>query len=68
WSFIGRILARSPVRTFKSWRASGRLFRAHFTDRDGATLRVTVFNEGAERFFDVLSPGAVCSFSNGRIK
>lgn len=68
WKFIGRIPARNPIRPYKSWRGHGKLFEVYATDEKCDPVRATVFNEGVESFYDLLVPGSICSFSNGRIK
>ncbi|KAG3161038.1 hypothetical protein PC128_g20901 [Phytophthora cactorum] len=66
--FIGRVLARNPIRSFTTMRGTGNLAEIHITDAGCDSMRDTIFNEGVETFYDTDKPGNSCTFSLGRIK
>ncbi|KAE8877080.1 hypothetical protein PF005_g4692 [Phytophthora fragariae] len=68
WVFVGRILARNPIRSFSTWRGKSRLFEVYVSDEDRAIIRATVFNDGVDKFYETVVPGTICSFSAGRVK
>ncbi|KAG1710111.1 hypothetical protein DVH05_017118 [Phytophthora capsici] len=68
WPFTGRVLCRDDIREYSTTRGDGKLFEVWVTDARGGLIRFTIFNEAADKFYDILSPGSICCFSDGRIK
>mmetsp|Transcript_33154 Transcript_33154/g.51825 ORF Transcript_33154/g.51825 Transcript_33154/m.51825 type:complete len:486 (-) Transcript_33154:41-1498(-) len=67
WIIKARVTDKSPVRTWSNARSQGKLFSMTLVDESGP-IQCTVFQDGVDKFFDMLVEGKVFFFSKGQIK
>ena len=63
-----RVTSKSAMRTWSNKRGSGRLFSFDCLDEEGGEIRVTSFNEAADRFMAEIKEGSVYYISKGQLK
>ncbi|KAE8887552.1 hypothetical protein PF005_g8596 [Phytophthora fragariae] len=68
WAFIARVVAKNPVREWKTWQDAGTLLEVYVADILHGCTRVTIFNEFVDRYESIVTPGTTCYFSGGRVK
>jgi len=68
WSLVARVICKNHVKYWKSFSNSGRLFDFFLLDRKGDGIRGIVFNEGIDRYENLIQSGQIYEFSNCRIK
>nr|AEH58813.1 replication protein A large subunit [Karenia brevis] len=66
WTIKARVTSKAPVRTFG--KSGGKVFSVDLLDALGGEIRSTFFNQAADKFLDVLKPGACFTFSKGRVR
>ena len=67
WVIRARVIDKSPVRTWSNARSQGKLFSMTLID-DSGPIRCTIFQEGVDKYYDMLEDGKVFHFSKGQIK
>ena len=67
WTTKGRVVAKSPMRTWNNQKGSGKLFSFDLKD-DSGEVRCTAFNQEADRYFERLQVGKVYIVSKASIK
>ncbi|KAG1695176.1 hypothetical protein DVH05_020817 [Phytophthora capsici] len=68
WAFIARVFAKNTARSWKTFQDAGTLVELYVTDSPSTCVRATLFNEAADKFSAVTTPGSTCYFSGGRVK
>ncbi|OWZ15637.1 DAN Replication protein [Phytophthora megakarya] len=68
WTIKARVTTRSQVRTWSNARGSGKLFSIDLLDANGGEIRGTFFNDGVDKFYEMLRPGGVFFFAGGKVK
>lgn len=68
WSFVGTILARNATRSRRDFDHEGKMFEIYLADVSGSQIRAAIFDDGVDKSDKILTPGATCLFSGGRIK
>lgn len=68
WTIKARVTSKGPVRTFTKGPNGGKVFSVDLLDAYGGEIRATFFNQAADKFMDVLKPGACFTFSKGRVR
>ena len=67
WVIKARVTDKSPVRTWSNARSQGKLFSMTLVDGSGP-IQCTIFQEGVDKFYDMLVDGSVFFFSKGVVK
>ena len=67
WVIKARVLDKSQVRTWSNARSQGKLCSMTLIDESGP-IRCTIFQEGVDKFYDLLEDGKVFFFSKGQVK
>lgn len=68
WMIKARVTGKSPLRQFNSRGGAGKVFSVELLDKFGGEIRASVFNQGADKYFDLLVVGKVYVFSRGSVK
>ncbi|KAG1686837.1 hypothetical protein DVH05_023378 [Phytophthora capsici] len=68
WAFIALVIAKNPVRHWKTWQDAGTLLEVYVTDSVDGCYRITLFNEAIAEYGDIVVPGNTCYFSGGWLK
>lgn len=68
WTLDGYVLAKNPIKHWTNWKGNGTLFEIFVTDKHGDEIRITIFNNEIDKFYDIITPGNSFRFSNGRIR
>jgi len=68
WTIKARITNKAPLRTFKRGTGEGKVFHVDLLDAMGGEIRASFFNDAADKFFEMLAPNKVFTFSKGSIK
>nr|KAG5690193.1 hypothetical protein BaRGS_016584 [Batillaria attramentaria] len=67
WRIRARVTQKSNIRTWSNSRGEGRLFNVNFLDESGE-IRATAFNEGVDKFYDLLEVNKIYYVSKGTLK
>eukprot|EP00201_Polytomella_parva_P020560 CAMPEP_0175044996 /NCGR_PEP_ID=MMETSP0052_2-20121109/4146_1 /TAXON_ID=51329 ORGANISM="Polytomella parva, Strain SAG 63-3" /NCGR_SAMPLE_ID=MMETSP0052_2 /ASSEMBLY_ACC=CAM_ASM_000194 /LENGTH=733 /DNA_ID=CAMNT_0016308415 /DNA_START=83 /DNA_END=2282 /DNA_ORIENTATION=+ len=67
WAIRARCTVKSDLRRFNSARGEGKLFSFDLLDEEGSDIRVTAFNQEAERFFELIRLGHVYSVQHASL-
>lgn len=62
-----RVQDKSEIRTWDKPNSTGKLFSCTLND-ESDSIRATFFNEGVDKFFDMLQNGGVYNFGGGTVK
>jgi replication factor A1 len=68
WWIKARVLDKSNIRTWNKEGSSGQLFTMTLVDAEGSAIRATVFQEGVNKFNDMMENGKVYIFTKGTVK
>ena len=68
WTIKARVTKRGQKKTWSNSRGEGSLFSVDLLDADGTEIRATFWKEAVDMFYDMLAPGAVATFSGGRVR
>jgi replication factor A1 len=68
WTIRARVTNKSDLRTYTNAKGPGKLFSIDLLDDAGGEIRGTFFNEGVDKYGELLQKDHVYSFSGGRIK
>ncbi len=68
WVIKARVTHKTDIKTWSKNGRSGRVFNVHLLDANGDEIRGTFYNEAADKFFAMLEPKRVFTFSRGRLK
>ncbi|KAI9923270.1 hypothetical protein PsorP6_002739 [Peronosclerospora sorghi] len=68
WTIKARVTTRAPIKNWTNVRGSGKLFSVDLLDAKGGEIRATFFNDGVDKFYEMLRPGGVFYFAGGKIK
>ncbi|CEG40987.1 replication protein a 70 kda dna-binding [Plasmopara halstedii] len=68
WTIKARVTTRAPVKTWTNTRGSGKLFSVDLLDAKGGEIRATFFNDGVDKFYEMLRPGCIFYFAGGKVK
>lgn len=68
WTIKARVISKSELRTYNSEKmGEGKVFSMDICD-DSGEMRVTLWREAAERYFELVSPGSVYLISKGQLR
>ncbi|KAH9320580.1 hypothetical protein KI387_015219, partial [Taxus chinensis] len=67
WSIEGRAVAKNSMQTYSNDNGNGCFFGFDFVDGRGGEIRVSCFNEIAEKFYGTIENEQTYTISNGRI-
>jgi replication factor A1 len=68
WTIKARVISKSELRTYNSAKmGEGKVFSMDICD-DSGEMRVTLWREAAERFFELINPGSVYLISKGQLR
>ena len=67
WTVRGRVMFKSPIRTWNNFRGNGRLFTFYLKDMSGE-IKVTAFNHECDIFFDMIQIGKVYYLNKAQVK
>lgn len=68
WTIKARVISKSELRTYNSAKmGEGKLFSMDICD-DSGEMRVTLWREAAERYYDLVEPGKVYLISKGTLR
>ncbi|KAH7476637.1 hypothetical protein PRIC1_000650 [Phytophthora ramorum] len=68
WTIKARVTNRPPIKNWSNARGSGKLFSVDLLDAKGGEIRATFFNDGVDKFYEMLRPGNVFYFAGGKVK
>lgn len=68
WTIKARVTTRSPIKNWTNARGQGKLCSCDLLDAKGGEIRATFFNDGVDKFYELLKPGGIFYFSGGKIK
>lgn len=68
WTIKGRITNKGDIRKWSNAKGEGCLFSIDILDASGMDIRGTFFKEDAEKWFNILEPEKVYTFTGGRLK
>eukprot|EP00914_Ancora_sagittata_P031741 GHVO01064303.1.p1 GENE.GHVO01064303.1~~GHVO01064303.1.p1 ORF type:complete len:473 (+),score=72.63 GHVO01064303.1:463-1881(+) len=68
WTIRARVSSRTDMKIYNNAKGEGKLFSVDLVDKDGGEIRATFFQKSAEKFFPILKPDNVYSFSRGIMK
>lgn len=68
WWIKARVIDKSPKKTWNNARGSGQLFSMTLVDENKDAIRATVFQEGVDKYYDMIENEKVYIFSKGQIK
>ncbi|RLN66744.1 hypothetical protein BBJ29_000068 [Phytophthora kernoviae] len=68
WTIKARVTNRAPIKNWNNARGSGKLFSCDLLDAKGGEIRATFFNDGVDKFYEILRPTSVFYFSGGKVK
>ncbi|KAG3249027.1 Replication protein A DNA-binding subunit [Phytophthora idaei] len=68
WTIKARVTTRSPIKNWTNSRGSGKLFSVDLLDAKKGEIRATFFNDGVDKFYEMLRPGGVFYFAGGKVK
>jgi len=68
WTIKARVTNKAPVRTFAKGGGEGKVFHVELLDASGGEIRASFFNQGADKYLNMLEKGKCFTFSRGSIK
>jgi len=69
WTIKARVTSKSQIRTFsKGGAGGGKVFSMDLLDRHGGEIRASFFNQGVDKYFDVIEVGKCYVLSKGSVK
>jgi len=68
WTIKARVTNKSRVRKFAKGNEEGKVFSIDLLDKFGGEIRATFFNQGADKYEEVLQVGSCYVFSRGNVK
>jgi replication factor A1 len=68
WTIKARVTSKSRVRKFSKGNEEGKVFSIDLLDKFGGEIRATFFNQGADKYEELLQVGNCYVFSRGNIK
>jgi len=68
WTIKARVTNKAQMRTFKKGGGEGKVFSVELLDSMGGEIRATFFNQGVDKYHDMLEKGKCFTFSRGSIK
>ncbi|KAL4175516.1 hypothetical protein KRP22_000481 [Phytophthora ramorum] len=68
WTIKARVTNRPPIKNWSNARGSGKLFSVDLLDAKGGEIRATFFNDGVDKFYEMLRPGNVFYFAGGNTR
>jgi replication factor A1 len=68
WVIKARVTSKSDIRTWSNAKGEGSLFSIELLDASGMDVRATLFKEAVDKFYNMLEPGKVYTFTGGRLK
>lgn len=68
WKLKARVTTKSQMRTWNNSKGTGKLFSVDLLDDEDGEVRVTMFNDTADRLYDVFQVNKVFYVSGGSIK
>jgi replication factor A1 len=63
-----RVTSKSDIRTWSNAKGEGSLFSMDLLDSSGMDIRVTMFKEAVEKFYNFFVVGSVYTITGGRLK
>lgn len=67
WQIKAKVIAKRPIHFWKNEKGTGKLFNMDLYD-ESAQIRVTVFNDLVDKFFDKIECGKVYLISDANLK
>lgn len=67
WTFKAKVV-RITSREYNNAKGPGKLMNLDLIDKHNTMIQATLFNEGVDRFRDVIATDKVYTFSNGQVK
>lgn len=68
WTIKARVTSKSRVRKFAKGNEEGKVFSIDLLDKFGGEIKATFFNQGADKFEELLQVGNCYVFSRGNVK
>mmetsp|Transcript_28349 Transcript_28349/g.68084 ORF Transcript_28349/g.68084 Transcript_28349/m.68084 type:complete len:459 (+) Transcript_28349:74-1450(+) len=68
WKIKARVTNRAPVREFTTNTGGGKVFSVDLLDKEGGEIRASFFGAAADKFFEMLQPTKVFTFSRGTVR
>lgn len=63
-----RVTSKSDIRTWSNAKGEGSLFSMELLDSSGMDIRVTMFKEAVEKFYNFFTVGSVYTITGGKLK
>eukprot|EP00803_Ostreobium_quekettii_P006045 evm.model.scf_430.4 EVM.evm.TU.scf_430.4 scf_430:16968-25836(+) len=67
WTIKARCTSKSDVRRWSNARSEGKVFSFDLLDGQGGEIRVTGFNDEADRYFDMVETGGIYTLSKASL-
>jgi replication factor A1 len=68
WVIKARVSNKSEIRQWNNTRGSGRYFTVNLIDMHKDEITATFFNEGCDKYYNLVEEGRVYTFANGTVK
>ena len=68
WTIQARVTSKSDIRSWSNARGEGTLFSIELLDSSAVDVKATFFKEAVDKFYGMLEPDKVYTFSGGRLK
>ncbi|MCO5574367.1 hypothetical protein L7F22_028150 [Adiantum nelumboides] len=68
WTIKARVTAKGDLHRYNNARGEGKVFHFDLLDAEGGEIRVTCFNNIADRFYEQIEVGKVYMLSKGTLK
>jgi replication factor A1 len=68
WTIKARVTNKALLRTFKKGAGEGKVFHVELLDAMGGEIRASFFNQGADKFHEMLEKGKCFIFKGGSVK
>jgi replication factor A1 len=68
WTIKARVTNKSALRTFKKGANEGKVMSVDLLDAEGGEIRASFFNQGVDKYGDMLEKGKCFTLSGGNVK
>lgn len=68
WTLKARVTKKWEMKEWNNSRGNGKLFTANLMDSLGDEIAATFFNQGADKFYEMMTEKGVFTFSKGQVK
>jgi replication factor A1 len=68
WTIKARVTNKGPLRTWNNSKGTGKLFSIDLLDESEGEIRATMFNDAADKFYNLFEQDKVYFISKGQVK